>query len=92
MEVRAPPDTRTLHHRGPKPDFVTTFTRTIYIPVRFEAANEAEAAKMAETMKLALEATEPSDVAVTKVQTAAAYEEWLDSLRETPIAPDPSLQ
>ena len=51
-------------------EFVATFTRTIYIPVRFEAANEAEAAKMVETMKLALEATQPSDVAVTKVQTA----------------------
>jgi hypothetical protein len=74
------------------PEFVATFTRTIYIPVRFEAANEAEAAKMAEVMKLALEATEPSDVAVTKVQTAAAYEEWLESLRETPLDPEPALQ
>jgi hypothetical protein len=74
-------------------EFVATFTRTIYIPVRFEAANEAEAAKMVETMKLALEATEPSDVAVTKVQTAESYEEeWFEGLRETPIDPEPGLQ
>jgi hypothetical protein len=73
-------------------EFVATFTRTIYIPVRFEAANEAEAAKIAETMKLALEATEPSDVAVTKIQTAESYEEWLDGLRETPIESEPPLQ
>jgi hypothetical protein len=73
-------------------EFVATFTRTIYIPVRFEAADEAEAAKMAETMKLALEATEPCDVAVTKIQTAEVYEEWLEGLRETPIDPEPALQ
>jgi hypothetical protein len=72
--------------------YVATLTRTTYTPVRFEAANEAEAAKMAETMKLALEATKPCDVAVTKIQTAAAYEEWLESLRETPLDPEPALQ
>ena len=76
----------------PMPEFVATFTRTVYIPVRFEAANEGEAAKMAEVMKLALEATEPSDVAVTKIQTAEFYEEWLEGLRETPIDPEPGLQ
>ena len=73
-------------------EFVATFTRTIYIPVRFEAANEAEAAKMVETMKLALEATEPCDVAVTKIQTAAAYDDYLEGLRETPIDPARGLQ
>jgi hypothetical protein len=51
-----------------------------------------QAAKMAETMKLALEATEPCDVAVTRIQTAAAYEEWLESLRETPLDPETALQ
>ena len=74
------------------PEFVATFTRTSPISVSFEAANEAEAAKMAEAMTLALEATEPSDVAVTRIQTAEAYEAWVEALRETPIDPEPGLQ
>jgi hypothetical protein len=74
------------------PEFVATFTRTSPISVRFEAANKAEAAKLAEAMTLALEATEPSDVAVTKIQTAEAYEDWLTALRETPPDPEPGLQ
>lgn len=49
------------------PEFVATFTRTAPISVRFFAANEAEAAKLADAMTLALELTEPSDVAVTKI-------------------------
>jgi hypothetical protein len=48
------------------PEFVATLARTVYTPVRFEAANEAEAAKMAETMRIAFEHIEPCDVAVTK--------------------------
>jgi hypothetical protein len=72
--------------------YVATFARTVYTPVGFEAANEAEAAKMAETMKLAFEAVEPCDVAVAKIQTAAAYEERLVALRETPPDPEPVLQ
>jgi hypothetical protein len=74
------------------PEFVATFARTVYTPVRFQAADEAEAAKMAEVMTLALEATEPSDVAVTKIQTAQDYEDYLVALRETPIDPEPGLQ
>jgi hypothetical protein len=74
------------------PEFVATFTRTTPISVRFEAANKVEAAKLAEAMTLALESTEPSDVAVTQIQTAVEYEEWLEGLRETPIDPEPGLQ
>jgi hypothetical protein len=74
------------------PEFVATFTRTTYTSVRFEAANEVEAAKMAETMTLAFEAVEPCDVAVTKIQTAAAYDDYLEGLRETPIDPARGLQ
>jgi hypothetical protein len=74
------------------PEFVARFARTVYTSVGFEAADEAEAAKMAETMKLAFEAVEPCDVAVTRLETAEAHEEWLESLRETPIGPEPGLQ
>ena len=49
------------------PEFVATLARTVYTSVRFEAANEAEAAKMAETMQIAFEQLEPCDVAVTKI-------------------------
>jgi hypothetical protein len=72
--------------------FVATFARTTYTPVSFEAVDEAEAVRMAETMVLAFEAVEPCDVAVTKIQTAQEYEEWTESLRETPIDPAPGLQ
>lgn len=72
------------------PEFVATFTRMSPISVSFQAANEAEAAKLADAMTLALEATEPSDVAVTKIYTAAAYEDYLEGLRE--IEPDPPMQ
>ena len=56
------------------PEFVATLARTVYTSVRFEAANEAEAAKMAETMQIAFEQLEPCDVAVTKIQTAQDYD------------------
>jgi hypothetical protein len=69
------------------PEFVATLARTVYTPVRFEAANEAEAAKMAETMRIAFEHIEPCDVAVTKIQTAQDYEDYLEGLRETDLEP-----
>ena len=69
------------------PEFVATLARTVYTSVRFEAANEAEAAKMAETMQIAFEQLEPCDVAVTKIQTAQDYEDYLEGLRETDLEP-----
>ena len=69
------------------PEFVARFARTVYTAVRFEAPNEAEAAKMAETMRIAFEAIEPCDVAVTQIQTAQDYEAYLESLRETDLEP-----
>jgi hypothetical protein len=72
--------------------FVATFARTVYTPVSFEAADEAAAARMAQTMMLAFEAVEPCDVAINAIRTAQAYEEWLVALRETPIDPDPPMQ
>jgi hypothetical protein len=76
--------------RNPMPEFVARFARTIHTAVRYEAADEAEAAKMAEAMRIAFEAIEPCDVAVTKIQTAQDYEDYLEGLRETD--PEPPLQ
>lgn len=74
------------------PSFVATFARTVYTPVSFEAADEAQAAKIAQTLTLAFEAVEPCDVAISAIRTAQAYEEWLVALRETPPDPAPALQ
>ena len=71
----------------PMPEFVATFARTLTTAVRFEAANEAEAAKMAEAMQIAFESIEPCDVAIAKIQTATDYEAYLESLRETDLEP-----
>jgi hypothetical protein len=43
-------------------------------------------------MKLAFEAVEPCDVAVSAIRTAQAHEDYLEGLRETPIDPEPGLQ
>lgn len=69
------------------PEFIATFTRAVYTPVRYQAPDEAEAAKMAEAMRIAFEAIEPCDVAVTQIQTAQDYEAYLEGLRETDLEP-----
>jgi hypothetical protein len=74
------------------PQFVATFARTTYTSVSFEAADKADAARMAQTMTLAFEAVEPCDVAISAIRTAQAHEDYLEALHETPIDPGPGLQ